>query len=222
MGRVIAMVGDGIRPDHEYDIVGPLAKSEQLAASDIRGSNRPPSDKRQVEMQLNHWRTAEGEFLVAVLRYSILGANPPRCCLSIGQVLLLSNRGDRILDVFEKAPHAFTTFTSVRFIRVDNTNAERLMISADFSGAGTTGISSIVFDVSHQKLMPLIAVTTMILYQDEYVYTQSLDVKRTKLAAGKRYYFVKRSYAEDAKVLQPVVKSIRSYPIGTGVPLDWP
>jgi len=69
------------------------------------------------------------------------------------------------------------------------------------------------------------SVTTMLLNEDEPenldVHTLTFDEHRTILAGDKRFFFVKRVYAETGKVLSIPVTSIVSYPIGTGVPLDW-
>jgi hypothetical protein len=149
----------------------------------------------------------------------------PRCCRVMGKVLLLSKNADRILDVLDNVPYAFTTFTYIHFLYNDQTAAEKLMISADSSGVATTGISSLVLDVSHQQLKPLIEVTTMILDEapldDLDVHTLTFDDNRTNLAGGKRFFFVKKSYAEKGKLFRPPVTSIVWYPAGTGLPMDW-
>lgn len=224
MNRVFALVKNALKYDHGYEVVGPAAKNEEAFASDVTG--RPASNKRQVWMQLFRWRIADSDPLfVAVLSYSFLNANPPRCCQALGKILLLSSRGDRILDTFDKVPYAFTEFTSIRFFHTDGTGAEKLMISDDFSGVGTIGVSSVILDVSHQHLKPLASVTTMILYEADLenadVNTLTLDERRTLLAGGKRFFFVQKSYVEKGKVLRKPVTSSVSFPVGTGLPLDW-
>lgn len=143
----------------------------------------------------------------------------------IGKVLLLSKNADRLLDVLDKVPYAFTTFTNIHFLHNDRTAAEKLMISADSSGVATTSISSLVLDVSHRRLKPLIEVTTMILDEapldDLDVHTLTFDESRTNLAGGSRFFFVKKSYAERGKLFRTPVTSIVSYPAGTGLPMDW-
>jgi hypothetical protein len=116
-----------------------------------------------VQMQLYRWKTPDGlePLLVAVLNYSFLNANPARCCVAIGEVLLLSSTADRILDTLDQMPNDFTTFTSVRFLDPDGSGADKLMIAADFSGAGITGVDMAIFDVSHRKLNPMISLATL-------------------------------------------------------------
>jgi len=176
-------------------------------------------------MVLYRWKTGAdgGQLLVAVLIYLFSMANPPHCCRAIGKVLLLSATGDRILDVLDKVPYAFTMFTSVRFLQVDETGSEKLMIGADFAYVATIGVSSAVLDVLGQKLTPLISATTMIQNEGEEpdVHTLTLDERQTLAAKGKRYYFVKKAYVDKGKVLRTPVTSNESYPVGTGVPLDW-
>jgi hypothetical protein len=226
LGRVIALVKNGLQCDHEYDVVGPLAKNEEQLASDITHPEHSASDKRQLRMQLYHWRVEDGEpLLVAVLSYSFPDANPPRCCRAEGRILLLSSTADRILSALDKVPYAFTMFTSIRFLDVQGTGAEQMMIAADFSGVGTIGIDSVVFIVSDERLKPLISLTTMLLSETDTenldIHTLTLDDHQTLLAQGKRFVFTKKKYAEKGKIFRKPVTSKVSYPVGSGLPLDW-
>lgn len=69
------------------------------------------------------------------------------------------------------------------------------------------------------------SVTTMVFYEAELenadVHTLTLDEGQTLLAGGKRFFFVKKSFVEKGEVLRRPVTSRVSYPIGTGLPLDW-
>jgi hypothetical protein len=139
--------------------------------------------------------------------------------------LLLSNTAERILDTFDQMPYAFTTVTSVGFLDLDGSGANKLMIGADFSGVGSSGIDTAVFDVSHRKLRPLISFTTLVLYEADPdqldIHTLELDEHQTRLAKGNRFFFVKTTYAEKATVFpKPVITHV-SYPVGTGIPLNW-
>jgi hypothetical protein len=226
LGRVVELAEPLLAPNHDYEIVGSVAKYEEEPASDITDLNRPPSDKRQVRMQLFRWRIANGgPLLLEVLSYSFANANPARCCRALGKILLLSSTGDHILDTLDTVPYAFTMFTSVEFFQVDGTDAEKVMIGGDFSGVATVGVNSVVLDVSHQRLTPLMSVTTGVLYEEELentdVHTLVLDERRTRAAGGKRFFFIKKSYVEKGKIRRTPVSSVVSYPIGTGLPLDW-
>ena len=224
--RVVAPLADGIAPDHEFQVVAPASKAEEGAASDVTGNLGYHSDKRIVRMGLFRWTASAGQtYLVAVLSYSFANANPPHCCSTLAKVLLVSENADRVLDVLGKAPNAFTTFTSIRFIHTDTTKAEKLMIGYDYSGAGSTGISSIVLDVEGQKLRSLIDVDTLVLYEAELenadVHRLTFDERRTIAARGRRFFFVKKSYVQDGKIFKTPIMRVVSYPTGTGLPLDW-
>ena len=225
LGRVVALLKDGLERGKEFSVVGPVSKEEKDSASDLRDYQHR-SDQRYVRMAVFRWRASTGEpFLVAVLNYSFRNANPPRCCRALGRIVLLSNNAGRVLDSFEKVPYAFTMFTSLQFLKVDVSGSEKLMIGADFSGVGTVGINSAVFEVSHQKLAQVLAVTTMVLYEAEIeapdIHTLTLDEQRTLLAHGKEFFFVKKTYASLKQVFETPRMETVSFPVGTGVPVDW-
>jgi len=138
---------------------------------------------------------------------------------------LLSNTADRILDAFDKVPNEFTMFTAVKFLDVDGTGAEKLMIGADTAGAGFIGVDSAVFDVSKQKLTPLLSVATMVLYKAEIenidIHTLTLDERQTIRSGGKRFVFIKKTFAEKRKISSKPLTRRVSFPPGYGLPLDW-
>lgn len=82
-----------------------------------------------------------------------------------------------------------------------------------------------VFDVVNKHLRPLIEVSTLVLYEAELenadVNTLALDEGRTRDAAGREFFFLKKSYIEKGKVLRRPVTTSVSYPVGAGLPLDW-
>ena len=224
--RVISSLQDNLEDSPAYKVIGPVAEREEGPASNITDPIRPPSNQRRVQMHLYRWERRDLEpLLVAVLSYSFLDANPPRCCRALGEVVLLSSEADRILDVLDKVPYAFTMFTDVRFLPGGSTSGELLMISADYSGVATVGVSSLILEVAENRLKPLISVPTVVQYEAELenadVHTLTFDERRTHLAGGDRFVFVKRSYVDKGKVLNKVVTTSVSYPVGTGLPLDW-
>jgi hypothetical protein len=170
--------------------------------------------------------TREGEaILVAVLSYSFPDANPARCCRAIGKVLLISNTEDRLLDKFDKVPCAFTMFTSVRFLDIDGSGAEKLMVDADTSGVASIGVSSAVFDLSNYNLNSILSIDTMVFYEadleDLDIHTLALDERQTVHSQGRWFFFVKKTFAEKAKLFAKPHSTSVSYSVGYGVPLDW-
>jgi len=224
--RVIGVLDNALNHGPDYEVIGPVAEDEEGAASYAGSPDTPLSNQRQVQMHLYRWRVREGApLLVAILRYKFLHAHPPRCCGAVGKVLLLPSAADRILDVLNKTPWAFTMFTDVRFIPSTGTNPEMLMISLDFSGVATVGVSSAVFDVENARLKPLIAVDTVLLYEEGEldridVHTLTLDERQTHAAGGKQFVFTKKSFVGNGNVRPNPVTTQVSYPFGTGLPLD--
>jgi len=226
LNRVVARLKNVLEQGPDYEIIASVAKNEKDFASDITDFKHPPSNRRQLQMRLYKWKAKDGEpLLVAVLRYSFLNANPPRCCRAIGKVLLLSSTADRILDVLDKVTYAFTIFTEIRFLPHGDTRPEILMIVADYSGVASVGVSSVILDASGGHLKPLMSVDTVVLYEAELenadVHTLTFDERRTLVTGERRFFFVKKSYVEKGKVLPTPVTTSVSYPVGTGLPLNW-
>jgi hypothetical protein len=226
MGRIIAVVSDGLERGREFSTIGPVSKEERGPASDL-GDYQHMSNQRYVRMEVFRWRAStDGQpFLLAVLSYTFRNSNPPLCCRALGKIVLLSNNANRVLDSFNKVPNAFTMFTSLDFIKVSGTGYEKLMIGVDFSGVGTIGINSAIFEVSQRKLRPLLSLTTMVLNEADIealdIRTLKFDEHRTFLANGKEFFFLQRTYATGKQVLATPSTETIALPVGTGVPIDW-
>ena len=216
---------DALEDEQEYDVVGSVGKDEALAAEDITSSAHDRfSEKRRVRLLLFRWRSNRGDqsSLVAVINYSFSEANPARCCLAVGKVVLLSDTGDRVLSMLDRMPNAFTTFTAIKFLSAGGAGRETLFLSVDFGGAGTIGINTAIIDLSNQRLTPLRWLPTAISYDIEEKFTMALDEPRTKRSKGKRVWFIKTTYAKKGKRFPAPVTSRESIEIGTkAVRLDW-
>jgi hypothetical protein len=114
-------------------------------------------------------------------------------------------------------------FTDIRFLQ-GGTGSEKLMIAADYYGAASLRVRSVILDVLDNHLNPLMSVSTVVLYEAELenadVHTLTLDAHKTLVTGDKRFYFVKKSYVEKGNVLRTPATTGVSYPIGTGLPLQ--
>jgi hypothetical protein len=218
---------DALENELEYEVVGPVEKAvEQYDMTRLREGGL--SERRRVRLLLYRLRSTNGDQsnLLAVLNYSFPEANPARCCRAIGKLLLMSLSGDKVLSKVDEMPNAFTMFTAVRFLDAGNTGGEKLLIGADFAGAGTVGTNTAVFDVSSQELTPLGWTTTAIYFgleeKDEVMFTMTLDEQRTRLSKENRVWFVKTTYIEKGKRFpKPIIGSASIRLNAKGVPLDW-
>ncbi len=221
LNRTVATVSDALGKSPVYDVIAPATQEEKATASDVRKVNGPLSSHRRVRMLVYHW----GQSIVAVLAYTFADSNPPRCCRTMGRVLLLSPSADRILDTFGRVPYAFTTFTELRFLPAAANAAERLILSADYSGVSALGVKSMVLDASSGRLRAVFLTDTLVSYEAEL---ESADIHVLRLAeaptlssGGKRFYFSQTVYVEQGKVLPAPRTTLVSYPIETGLPLAW-
>ena len=53
------------------------------------------------------------------------------------------------------------------------------------------------------------------------MFALALDQRRTIRSKGKRFFFVKTTFAEKAKVFKTPKVTVVSYPAGTDVPVGW-
>jgi len=213
---------DALRDEKLYDVLGPIAKDEEDAATDV--AELITSNERTVRLRLYRWQTENSRpFLVGTLNYAFRNVQPAQCCRAIGKLLLLSDDGKAILDSISRMPQDFTMFTSIRFANLNGDRSEALMVSADFSGPMTVGINTLILGVHHEKFRPLFWTTTAVKSDlEQKMFTMALDEKRTFLARGQRYCFVKTTYIEKGKTLRPPLTSRVSYPVGNGnVAVDW-
>jgi hypothetical protein len=222
-------MNDALANETEYQVVGPVEKEEEGAAElGIGLKEQRFSDKRRARLLLYRWRSKNGDQsnLLAILNYSFPEASPARCCRAIGKVLLLSTSGDHVLANVDQMPNAFTTFMAVKFLDAGSTGNEKLLIGADFAGAGTAGMDSAVFDLSNQKLTPLGWATTAVYFglekKDEEMFTMTLDEPRTRMSKENRIWFIKRTYIEKGKKFpKPISRSASIRLNSKGVKLDW-
>jgi len=228
IGRVVAEMQNALGPEPEYEVIGPIATAEEAAATDIRPAKEQwASDKRRLRMRLYRWNRTDDQqspLHLAVLNYTFTDVIAARCCHAMGRLVLLSSAVDRVLDSFEVKPHAFSIFTSIRFIDVGS-RGEKLMIGADYSGVSSIGVQSVVFEILNNKVNPILSVDTIVLYEAELkkadVHTLTFDGHRTLLENGEQFFFVKETYVENGNVLDKPLTTTVSFPVGTGIPLDW-
>jgi len=221
LGAISNELTDALEGERRYDVIGSVSKDEETPASDITA---PPknrlSDKRQVRLRLYRWqgRLEVEPVLVAFLNYSFPDAKPAHCCGAVGKLLLTSDAVDRILAHFNKTSFAFTSFTSIRFLDINDDGTEEVLVGEDFGGGASTGVNLAIFDLSHGTFNLKFQVTTAVFsaMEDFEEYVLTLDEQRTVSAKGETFHFVKKTYAANGKAHpKPIVTRI-SYPAGTG------
>ena len=202
---------DTLKNERPYEVVAPASKFEEDPASDVAEPEKGLSNRRVVRLKVYevHRQNGGASFLVSILNYGFLGAHPPNCCQSIGLVLLLPVSGDRVLDRFDEMPHAFRMFTSIRFLDVDGSGMEKLLISTDYSSPGEVGITFRVLDVFRERIHLLLDIPLASSWPQKYVLT--LNESETIAAYGKHFHFAKKTYAEKGFALNPPAVTHVSY-----------
>jgi hypothetical protein len=219
-------LNDALRSERLYDVKGALTNAaEKEAATDVTDPEAP-SDKRIVRLRLYRWTAGKEDrpYLIGVLHYRFYNKQPALCCQAIGELLLLSEDGAGLLDCVAKMPSDFTIFTSVRFADLKGDGSQTLLLSADFSGPGTVGVGTVALTVAHQKLKTLFWTTTAVKSSlGNGMFTLALDEDRTRLAKGRQYWFIRKTYVEEGGGAHtPPLTSRVSFPVNDQVPVDWP
>lgn len=204
---------DALKNERPYEVVAPASRFEEDPASDVAEPEKGLSNRRLVRLKIYevHGKSGGAAFLVSILNYRFLGANPPDCCQSIGRVLVLPLSGDRVLDSFDEMPHAFRMFTSIRFLDVDGSGMEKLLISTDYSSPGEVGITFMVLDLFHERTRLLLDIPLASSWPEKYLLT--LNDSETISAHGKQFLFAKRVFTEGGGALTPPAMTHVSYSV---------
>jgi hypothetical protein len=210
-------MNDAMKAEPVYYITRSVSKDEEDAASDVAEPDKKLSETRCVRLRLFRWRSGntKAQLLIAVLAYRFIDANPPNCCQSIGKLVALSADARHVLDSFVNMPHAFTMFTSIMFLDADQSGSEKLVTERDFSSPGEVGKSLMVFDLNGLTLKPQLQIAAASSWPEKYIL--ALDEQATMHEKGRRYCFVRTSYAREGKTFpKPVITRI-SYQVGSGL-----
>ncbi|MEI9814228.1 MAG: hypothetical protein WDO18_16985 [Acidobacteriota bacterium] len=216
---------DALANEKQYEIRGAAPIEERAFAEDLVGEGDKLSDVRLVQMRLFRSGAGPEARLLAIIRYFYLGANPARCCMAIGKVVLLNRTGNQALATVRQSPHAYTTFTNIQPIADLRTGRSILLVGLDFGAPETTGEYSMILGVERDRLIPLHGFVSAISTTAEdgpQTFAMTLDRGRTHFGTDRRLWFVKKTFMRGMKILDPPEAQHVAIKVGTNpVDLDW-
>jgi hypothetical protein len=193
---------DALAGENVYRVLGNATNEAEKQASDQLITGRP-SNTRLVRLQIFHWPNSTG--LLAVLQYKFEDAVPSMACPSLGLLVQLANVGGswQVRDRFLlETMHHFTVQT-IRMLDLNGDGADELVIESDFGGAETWGTNLMIFNLG-AKIEQIFETTSQISDMTGDMFTQVLDIPKTKERRGEQVCFTKTTMFEDGKPFQPV------------------
>ena len=201
---------DALASETVYRVVGKATnEAETCASADIISGSF--SNARQVRFRLFRWPNEDGAGLLAVLQYDLLGANPAMSCPSLGVLVhLVRNaaswkpRNEYLLQTV----HHFS-LQRIELLDLTGNGPAELVIESDLGGAGTGASSLQVFDLSRGRFEERLHTYSRFSYLNQDVYTQVLDIGRTRQSHGQRFCcsktirFEKGKWSEPPRIVHP-------------------
>jgi hypothetical protein len=213
---------DALAGETVYRIVGKaMNKAERWASDDVINPGRF-SNTREVRFKLFRWPNEGSDGLLAVLQYDFSGANPAMSCPSIGLLVhLVRNAANWELRdeyLLETVHHHSMQGIEMQDLTGDGT--DELVVESDFGGAGVSGSSMQVFDLSQGHFQEILNTDSELEDSDQEGLTQTLEIGATVRSHGQRFCFSKTTRFEKGKwfrspqVSHPCYK--RGYLVVTG------
>jgi hypothetical protein len=177
------------------------------------------SNTRQVQLKLFQWPSETSSGFLVVLQYDFSGVNPSPCCWSIGRLAHLAKSGGKLElrdEILLQTAHHLG-IERAELLDLTGYGVATLLIQSDFGGAGTSGSSLQVFDLSHGSFEELLNVNSRLEYMTEEGYTQVLDVSRTRETHGQQFCVVKTTLFEQGLWFRHPRITRECYKRGSGI-----
>jgi hypothetical protein len=217
-GKVTLDFPDALKGEMVYQITGaPASDNERCASEDVLQEHARSSVR---EARFKAYKVAETDF-VAVAQYKFVGANPAMACPSIARIVRVGSQNG-VLKVSSEFDPDTTHHWSVQRIEtapLAGDASDYLLVESNAGGAGTIDSELYLFDLSAQKLWPVLATDARLSasIEKEDLFVQHLDVARTRSRRGSRFCFTTTTYVEEDKTFNPPKVTHPCYRRGEGV-----
>lgn len=205
-----------------YRVIGPPSGDlEKCAAQDInRGT---AAQTRALRFRAFFWPGSHNSAVLAVVQYEFVEAVPAAVCQSIPYLAKVV-RADgkwRVKAHLELPSHRHSGFQGVRLLDLDGDGAEELAVESDSGAPGVAGSYLNVFQLKFGRFDQWLKVPSRLEdsleLQKREIYTQTLDVERTKSQQANSFCFSKTTFlSASTKLTMPIV-SVPCYPRFTGM-----
>lgn len=217
VGKIKIDLPDALKGEIVYRIPGaPRTQDEKCAAGDL--FNEKESPVREVRGQFYSLSPSE---YVAVTQYEFIGTRPSMACPSIAHIALVRQRAGvfTVADEFEADVTHHRGLQRVEMASLTGGTSEQLIVESDSGGAGLSESELFIFDISGEKLRPILRIGARVHYtiDKEEAVVNSLDVARTRSIKGARFCFASTTYVEDDKWFTPPRITHPCYKRGEGV-----
>jgi hypothetical protein len=140
------------------------------------------------------------------------------CCLSIGRLVYLVREAEKweIRNQYLLETQHHTSLQRCELLDLTGDGLDELVVESNWGGAGTAVSSLQVFDLSRGNFEEILE-TQSRAYMDQDLFTQFLDVGRTRQSTGQQICVSKTTMVEEGKPFQPPRITHPCYERGNGV-----
>jgi hypothetical protein len=206
-GPVVLSYTDPFAGETIYRVTGaPRTGNENCASQDVASLSRSFVRELMVRVYLFGMRD-----YIAVAQYSFIGVSPAGACWSIAQIAFITNHNAalQLSSAFEPNTTHHAAVNRIEFPSLAGEASQQLLIESDVGGGDFTGSDLFVFDLSNRRLAPILetlAFSSDWTKEEPEVFTQSLDLSRTRSLHGRQFCFTKTTYVvDDGKVSPPKI-----------------
>jgi hypothetical protein len=141
------------------------------------------------------------------------------CCLSIGRLVHLVRDAEKWevgnQYLLETAHHS--SLQRCELLDLTGDGLDELVVESDWGGAGTASSSLQVFDLRHGSFEEVLNTQSRLEYMDQDVFTQVLDIGRTRQSNDRQVCVSKTTMFEGGKPFEPPRTTYPCYSRGDGV-----
>lgn len=196
-----------------YRVTGAASGSAENCASEDAATLRH-SQVRKVQIVAYRWPKQPG--VLAVLQYQFPDISPAGACWSVARMVRISEEVPRrVLETREIAVQHHSDFSRIELKDLNGDGVDELLVEFDWGGAGTTGSSLQILDLEQGHFEPWIEIPTRQAGGIGEIFTQVLDLRRTRASRASQLCFTRTGLGADGELYRVPRISKPCYSRGT-------
>ena len=202
---------DALAGEEEYEVVALADKFEQAWTTEMSDVPDLEHRERRVRIRVYKLRSEPLQY-VALAHYQFVGIQTHAlCCQWFARLFILTRKSGAwtVHHTDASLLYQAKTVRSFRLVDLDGDGREEILVEAEKSEATfRSTVSMSIFRTTRDQLLKLATVDTLATNNAVHIqYSRELDVKKTRQAAGKAFYFRTIVYGtEDDQFPRPRVE----------------
>lgn len=195
---------DALADESVYAVTGGAMNEAEREASENIVTGRFFTTRR-LRFKLFMWPKENDSGLLAVLQYDFPDASPAMSCPSIGLLVHLTKNaaGWAATEEYLLETVHHHSLQGISLLDLTGVGADTLVVESDSGGAGTGVSDLLVFDLGKGRLDEVLYTESRLESMTDDLFTQTLDLSRTRESHGQRFCFSKTTLVEAGKAFRP-------------------